>query len=118
MVFDYDSLVIATGAEFVIPKIKGILVNAQIDNINELRSALMTKGLLLLRNYEDGIYIRNSIKISKSCVIVGAGLSRDRNGTRVSKKRNGSNYCRNDRPCSPKPIRKRYGRNSQGRIRR
>ena len=74
MVFDYDSLVIATGARSVIPKIKGILVNAQIDNINELRSALMTKGLLLLRNYEDGIYIRNSIKISKSCVIVGAGL--------------------------------------------
>ena len=34
----------------------------------------MAKGLLLLRNYEDGIYIWDSIKTSKSCVIVGAGL--------------------------------------------
>jgi NADPH-dependent 2,4-dienoyl-CoA reductase/sulfur reductase-like enzyme len=74
MVFNYDSLVIATGARSAIPKIKGNLVNTQINNINEFRSAVMAKGLLLLRNYEDGIYIRNSIKTSKSCVIVGAGL--------------------------------------------
>ena len=33
----------------------------------------MAKGLLLLRNYEEGINIRNSIRTSKSCVIVGAG---------------------------------------------
>ena len=74
MVFDYDSLVIATGARSVIPKIKGIIANSQIDNTNESRSAVMAKGLLLLRNYEDGIYIWDSIKTSKSCVIVGAGL--------------------------------------------
>jgi NADPH-dependent 2,4-dienoyl-CoA reductase/sulfur reductase-like enzyme len=74
MRFDYDSLVIATGARSAIPKIKGILVNAQIDNTNEFRSTGMAKGLLLLRNYEDGIYIRNSMKNAKSCVIVGAGL--------------------------------------------
>ena len=74
MVFDYDSLVIATGARSVIPKIKGIIANSQIDNTNESRSTVMAKGLLLLRNYEDGIYIWDSIKTSKSCVIVGAGL--------------------------------------------
>ena len=36
----------------------------------------MVKGLLLLRNYGDGIYMRDWIKKedSKSCVIVGAGL--------------------------------------------
>ena len=39
MVFNYDSLVIATGAKSVIPKIKGGLVNAQISNINELMNS-------------------------------------------------------------------------------
>lgn len=34
----------------------------------------MVKGLLLLRNYSDGIHIQDSIRNSKSCVIVGAGL--------------------------------------------
>ena len=51
MEFNYDSLVIATGARSVIPRIKGILVNAQIGNTNEFRSEIMAKGLLLLRNY-------------------------------------------------------------------
>lgn len=73
-VFDYDSLVIATGARSVIPKIKGIIVNSQIDDISQCSNPVMAKGLLLLRNYEDGIYISDSIKNSKSCVIVGAGL--------------------------------------------
>ncbi len=75
MVCDYDSLVIATGARSVIPKIKGIIVTEHNDNNNnEFRSPAMAKGILLLRNYEDGIYIRDSMKNSKSCVIVGAGL--------------------------------------------
>lgn len=74
MKFDYDSLVIATGARSVIPKIKGIIVNKQINNTYDNRILTMAKGLLLLRNYGDGLYIRDSIKNSKSCVIVGAGL--------------------------------------------
>jgi NADPH-dependent 2,4-dienoyl-CoA reductase/sulfur reductase-like enzyme len=75
MVCDYDSLVIATGARSVIPKIKGIIFNEHIDNNNNgFKSPAMAKGILLLRNYEDGIYIRDSMKNSKSCVIVGAGL--------------------------------------------
>ncbi|MGH9976381.1 MAG: FAD-dependent oxidoreductase [Nitrososphaeraceae archaeon] len=74
MIFDYDSLVIATGARSVIPKIKGIFVNKEINNTNDNRKSTMVKGLLLLRNYGDGFYIRDSIKNSKSCVIVGAGL--------------------------------------------
>lgn len=75
MIFDYDSLVIATGARSVIPNIKGIIVNKEISNTNIYRSSAMVKGLLLLRNYGDGFYMRDSIKEdSKSCVIVGAGL--------------------------------------------
>jgi NADPH-dependent 2,4-dienoyl-CoA reductase/sulfur reductase-like enzyme len=75
MIFDYDSLVIATGARSVIPNIKGIIINKEISSTNSYRSSTMVKGLLLLRNYGDGFYIRNSIEEdSKSCVIVGAGL--------------------------------------------
>jgi NADPH-dependent 2,4-dienoyl-CoA reductase/sulfur reductase-like enzyme len=75
MILDYDSLVIATGARSVIPNIKGIIVNKEISNTNIYRSSAMVKGLLLLRNYGDGFYMRDSIKEdSKSCVIVGAGL--------------------------------------------
>jgi NADPH-dependent 2,4-dienoyl-CoA reductase/sulfur reductase-like enzyme len=75
MIFDYDSLVIATGARSVIPNIKGIIVNKEIGNTNIYRSSIMVKGLLLLRNYGDGFYIRDSIREdSKSSVIVGAGL--------------------------------------------
>ena len=76
MRFDYDSLVIATGARFVIPNIKGIIVNKELSNTSTYRSSTMVKGLLLLRNYGDGIYMRDLDKKedSKSCVIVGAGL--------------------------------------------
>jgi NADPH-dependent 2,4-dienoyl-CoA reductase/sulfur reductase-like enzyme len=74
MIFDYDSLVITTGARSVIPNIKGIIVNKEISNTNVYRNSIMVKGLLFLRNYGDGFHIRDSIKDSKSCVIVGAGL--------------------------------------------
>jgi NADPH-dependent 2,4-dienoyl-CoA reductase/sulfur reductase-like enzyme len=76
MRFDYDSLVIATGARSVIPDIKGIIVNKEVSNTSIYRSSTLVKGLLLLRNYGDGIYMRDWIKKedSKSCVIVGAGL--------------------------------------------
>ena|SRR5215216_3402592 len=71
MIFDYDSLVIATGARSVIPNIKGIIVNKEISNTNIYRSSAMVKGLLLLRNYGDGFHMRDSIKEDpKSCVIV------------------------------------------------
>src|SRR5918994_4757914 len=69
IILDYDSLVIATGARSAIPKIKGIFVNDVVK-----RSSKIVKGLLLLRNYGDGIHIQDSIRDSKSCVIVGAGL--------------------------------------------
>ena len=71
MIFDYDSLVIATGARSVIPNIKGIIVNKEISNTNIYRSSAMVKGLLLLRNYGDRFHMRDSIKEDpKSCVIV------------------------------------------------
>ncbi|HEX2407601.1 MAG TPA: FAD-dependent oxidoreductase, partial [Nitrososphaeraceae archaeon] len=65
VVFDYDSLVIATGARAVIPKIKELYY----DKGNSMKG-----GLFLLRNFEDGIYIRDYIKNAKSVIIVGAGL--------------------------------------------
>ncbi len=65
VVFDYDSLVIATGARAVIPKIKELYY----DKGNSMKG-----GLFLLRNFEDGIYIRDYIKNAKSAIIVGAGL--------------------------------------------
>ncbi|HET8858200.1 MAG TPA: FAD-dependent oxidoreductase [Nitrososphaeraceae archaeon] len=65
LVFDYDSLVIATGARAVIPKIKELYYD---------KGNSMTEGLFLLRNFEDGIYIRDYIKNAKSIIIVGAGL--------------------------------------------
>jgi NADPH-dependent 2,4-dienoyl-CoA reductase/sulfur reductase-like enzyme len=46
-VFDYDSLVIATGARAVVPNIEGV----------------DKKGVFLIRNYEDGIKINDSLKI-------------------------------------------------------
>lgn len=73
LILDYDSLVIATGARAAVPKIKGIFVNDDTDtSVN--KSSAIVKGLLLLRNYGDGIHIQDSIRNSKSCVIVGAGL--------------------------------------------
>lgn len=59
-IFDYDSLVIATGARAVIPNIKGV---------NQ-------KGVFFIRNYNDGVKINDSTiaKHAHSCVIAGAGL--------------------------------------------
>jgi NADPH-dependent 2,4-dienoyl-CoA reductase/sulfur reductase-like enzyme len=73
LILDYDSLVIATGARSAVPKIKGIFFNDDI-NIRVNKSSTIVKGLLLLRNYGDGIHIQDSIRNSKSCVTVGAGL--------------------------------------------
>jgi len=73
LILDYDSLVIATGARSAIPKIKGIFVTDDTSN-QVKRSPTIVKGLLLLRNYGDGIHIQDSIRNSRSCVIVGAGL--------------------------------------------
>jgi NADPH-dependent 2,4-dienoyl-CoA reductase/sulfur reductase-like enzyme len=59
-IFDYDCLIVATGARAIVPKINGI---------NQ-------EGVFFVRNYADGMRINNS-KITKnanSCTIVGAGL--------------------------------------------
>ena len=63
-VFDYDSLIIATGARAIVPKIKGI----DTENIKSI------ENLFLLRNFEDGIKIQNFLKNTKSAIIVGSGL--------------------------------------------
>ena len=69
IVFDYDSLVIATGARAIIPpKIKELYY----DKGNEIEQEEL--GLFLLRNFEDGIHIRDYIKNAKSVIIVGSGL--------------------------------------------
>ena len=59
-IFDYDSLVVATGARAVIPNIKGV---------NQ-------EGVYFIRNYNDGVKINDSTitKHAHSCVIAGAGL--------------------------------------------
>ncbi|MGB6595141.1 MAG: FAD-dependent oxidoreductase [Candidatus Nitrosopolaris sp.] len=59
-IFDYDSLVVATGARAAVPDIKGI---------NQ-------EGVFLIRNYADGVRINNSTitKSAHSCIIAGAGL--------------------------------------------
>jgi NADPH-dependent 2,4-dienoyl-CoA reductase/sulfur reductase-like enzyme len=58
LTFQYDSLVIATGARAVLPMIDGI----------------DKKGVCMLRNYNDGVKIMDLSMNSKSCIIVGAGL--------------------------------------------
>src|SRR5262249_3231522 len=62
-IYDYDSLVIATGARAVVPNIKGV---DQADG----------EDIFLIRNYEDGLKIYDSKKAknASTCVIVGAGL--------------------------------------------
>lgn len=60
IISDYDSLIVATGARAIVPKLKGV---------NQ-------EGVFFIRNYSDGMRINDS-KITKdahSCVIVGAGL--------------------------------------------
>ena len=59
-IFNYDYLIIATGARAIVPKLNGI---------NQ-------EGVFFIRNYTDGMRINDS-KITKnahSCTIVGAGL--------------------------------------------
>jgi NADPH-dependent 2,4-dienoyl-CoA reductase/sulfur reductase-like enzyme len=58
-IFDYDSLVIATGARAVVPNIKGVNQKG---------------GIFLIRNYGDGVKIYDSTRNAISCVIAGAGL--------------------------------------------
>ena len=67
IIFDYDSLVISTGARAVIPPQIIQLYNGKVNAMEE-------EGLFLLRNFEDGIHIRDYIKTAKSGIIVGAGL--------------------------------------------
>ena len=64
-IYEYDSLVLATGARAILPNIKGI---------NEQDSG--GDGIFLLRNYEDGLKIYDSTKTknASTCVIAGAGL--------------------------------------------
>ncbi len=57
-IFEYDSLVIATGARALVPNIKGV---------NQ-------EGVFLIRNYGDGVKINDSTKNARSCLIAGAGL--------------------------------------------
>ena len=54
---DYDNLIIATGANPILPKIK---------NIN-------LKNVFSVRNIEDGINIKAALKFTKSAVIIGSG---------------------------------------------
>ena len=62
-IYEYDSLVIATGARAIIPNIKGV------DQTNG-------DDIFLIRNYEDGLKIYDSKKAknASTCVVVGAGL--------------------------------------------
>jgi NADPH-dependent 2,4-dienoyl-CoA reductase/sulfur reductase-like enzyme len=59
-IFDYDSLVVATGARAVVPDLKGVNQD----------------GVFLIRNYNDGVRINDSTitKNAHSCIIAGAGL--------------------------------------------
>jgi NADPH-dependent 2,4-dienoyl-CoA reductase/sulfur reductase-like enzyme len=59
-IFDYDSLVVATGARAVVPDLK---------SVNQ-------EGVFLIRNYADGVRINDSTitKNAHSCIIAGAGL--------------------------------------------
>ena len=59
-IFDYDCLIVATGARAIVPKLEGV---------NQ-------EGVFFIRSYTDGMRINDS-KITKnanSCTIVGAGL--------------------------------------------
>ena len=65
-VYEYDSLVITTGARAIRPNIKGI--NQKVGS--------SSSSVFLIRNYEDGLKIYDSTKIKNAltCVIAGAGL--------------------------------------------
>ena len=66
-IYEYDSLVVATGARAILPNIKGI---------NQKDGDGDGDGVFLIRNYEDGLKIFNSTKTknASTCVIAGAGL--------------------------------------------
>ena len=58
-VFDYDCLIVATGARAIVPKLEGV---------NQ-------EGVFFIRSYTDGMRINDKItKNANSCTIVGAGL--------------------------------------------
>lgn len=63
IVFDYDSLVISTGARAVIPPQIIELYNGKVNAMEE-------EGLFLLRNFEDGIHIRDYIRNAKSVLVI------------------------------------------------
>jgi NADPH-dependent 2,4-dienoyl-CoA reductase/sulfur reductase-like enzyme len=65
-IYEYDSLVVATGARAILPNIKGI----------NQKTGGGDYGVFLIRNYEDGrkIYDSPKIKNASTCVIGGAGL--------------------------------------------
>lgn len=65
-IYEYDSLVLATGARAVLPNIKGI----------SEKDGSGGKGVFLIRNYEDGLKIYNSTKTKNAskCVMAGGGL--------------------------------------------
>ena len=56
--FDYDKLIIATGARAVVPPIKGIGQD----------------GIFVLRTISDGKKLKEHTKNAKSCILIGAGL--------------------------------------------
>ena len=64
-IYEYDSLVVATGARAILPNIIGLNQKDGGDY-----------GVFLIRNYEDGIKIYDSTKTknASTCVIAGAGL--------------------------------------------
>jgi NADPH-dependent 2,4-dienoyl-CoA reductase/sulfur reductase-like enzyme len=66
IIYEYDSLVIATGARAVLPNIKGA----------DQKEDDGSSNVFLIRNYEDGLKIYNSTKAinASACVIAGAGL--------------------------------------------
>jgi NADPH-dependent 2,4-dienoyl-CoA reductase/sulfur reductase-like enzyme len=64
-IYEYDSLVIATGARAALPNIKGV---GHMDG--------GSGGVFLIRNYGDGVKIYDSTKTKNAskCVIAGGGL--------------------------------------------
>ena len=54
-IYEYDSLVIATGARAIVPNIKGIN-----------QKDVVVIGVFLIRNYEDGLKIYDSTKIKNA----------------------------------------------------
>ncbi|WP_458745346.1 FAD-dependent oxidoreductase [Candidatus Nitrosocosmicus sp. T] len=63
-VFDYDSLIISTGARSIVPNIKGI----------DDKNIRYFHNLFTLRNFEDANRIQDFMKNVKSTIIIGAGL--------------------------------------------